>query len=188
MICDKKVLESQEETFFFPDSQNDPVSFTSDSRDHRCSGHSQYKRPHFVVSDEGISHASCVPSKLTPYLLYFSIRSETQYIKISTLIVLTKIDLVYWSFVIIDQTTDVHLIFLCGIIDMIRKIFQTMKLSKVDFLDSIYNVYLVTFVISIHICYMWWLFTMSSDRGNCICVTNVKKCVCPNGQSIPFLT
>ena len=54
---------------FFPDIQNDPVSFTRDSRDHRCSGHSQYKRPLFVVSDDGISHASCVHSKLTPYLL-----------------------------------------------------------------------------------------------------------------------
>ena len=119
----------------------------------------QYKHPLFIVSDEGISHASCVPSKITPYSLYKTIRSETQYIKISTLCNSDTLSEVRyrpdkgWSRVLIvrNHRSNVELTsiwFLFGILDMIRKIFQTMKLPKFDLLDTICNVYLDTFVIS----------------------------------------
>ena len=72
-------------------------------------------------------------------------------------VVLLKDDLVYRSFVIFEQTTDVHLIFFFRIVDMIRKMFQTMKLSKFDFPDTICNVYLDKFVLSMYINCMWLL-------------------------------
>ena len=128
---------------------------------------SQYEHQLFIVSDEGISHVSCVPSKLTPYLLYISIQSETQYIKISTLCNSDTLSEVRyrpdkgWSRVLIVRNlrSNVELTsiwFFCSELKIwCARYSITIKLPKFDLLDTICIENVDTFVISTYIYGMW---------------------------------